>query len=72
MGLSKDAFNGFIKASYANFGYIPYGHNMIGHLHYHPHLKDHTLCTKVPEDEFNFSAMNPFGMPGTINSTDTL
>lgn len=36
--------DGIIKASYANFGYIPYGHTMMGHIHYHPKLDDHTLC----------------------------
>jgi len=42
---------------------------MMGHIHYHPNLKDHTLCNPLPADEFNFSEHNPMGLPEGLNVT---
>jgi hypothetical protein len=37
---------GFINASYSNFGFIPYGHSMIGRLYYDKKLD--TMCEPIP------------------------
>ena len=38
---------GFINASYSNFGFIPYGHSMVGRLYYDKNLD--TMCEPIPE-----------------------
>jgi hypothetical protein len=42
-----------IKASYANFGFVPYGHTMSGHLYYDNVADD--FCTEIDEDSLIFS-----------------
>jgi len=48
-GLMEDINNspGFINASYSNFGFIPYGHSMVGRLYYDKKLD--TMCEPIPE-----------------------
>ena len=46
--------NGTIQASYANFGYIPYGHSIIGRLYYFPEHSD--ACDELPETTFTIDA----------------
>jgi len=38
--------DGVIKASYANFGYIPYGHTMVGKIYFDKNID--TLCNPIP------------------------
>jgi hypothetical protein len=38
---------GYINASYSNFGFIPYGHSMVGRLYYDKKLD--TMCEPIPE-----------------------
>lgn len=40
-----------IKASYANFGMIPYGKTIVGKIHYDP--DDELVCTELDEAVFN-------------------
>jgi len=47
--VNKDAW-GVIPASYANFGFVPYGHAMMGRLFFDKKLD--TLCEPIPEQEF--------------------
>lgn len=50
----RDLFaDGVIKASYANFGYIPYGHGMIGRIYFDKNID--TLCSPVPQQDFTFT-----------------
>jgi len=42
---------GFINASYSNFGFIPYGHSMVGRLFYDKSIP--TMCEPLKEQEFN-------------------
>ena len=49
----KARFPGFINASYANFGFIPYGHSMVGRLYYDKKLD--TMCETIPPQDFNFN-----------------
>lgn len=43
-----------MKASYANFGYIPYGHSIIGRLYY---FEDNpTACNELPEQTYKVDA----------------
>jgi hypothetical protein len=43
------AQNGTVKASYANFGYIPYGQTVMGMIHYD---KNNTFaCDEYPDTE---------------------
>lgn len=44
---------GFINASYSNFGFIPYGHSMVGRLYYDNKLD--TMCEPIPEQDFYFN-----------------
>jgi hypothetical protein len=62
----KDAW-GVIPASYANFGFVPYGHAMMGRLFFDKNLD--TLCEPIPEQEFqdqNFAFDNLFTVPFMI------
>jgi len=49
-GLMSDSENsnspGFINASYANFGFVPYGHSMVGRLYFDKKLE--TMCEPIP------------------------
>jgi len=50
-GLSKkfEDQKGVVKASYANFGYIPYGQTIMGMIHYD---KNNTYaCNEYPDTE---------------------
>jgi hypothetical protein len=47
---SENEVRGVIRASYANFGFVPYGHAMMGRLYFDPLLKDG--CKKIPTQEF--------------------
>ena len=46
-----ECIDGTIKASYSNYGYIPYGHSVIGKLYYDP--KNPDACEEYTEREFN-------------------
>jgi len=50
---SKEADSpGIINASYSNFGFIPYGHSMVGRIYFDPNLDN--LCSTIPDMEFSF------------------
>merc|ERR1711871_558465 len=48
---TEDKAAGVIEASYANFGLIPYGHNMMGRLRFFPEHDD--MCEKLPLGSIN-------------------
>jgi hypothetical protein len=54
MSLKKLFEGGEIQASYANFGYIPYGHQMVGRIYYDEAVNEGKLCEQVPVQEFHF------------------
>jgi len=52
--LQSKFINGTVKASYANFGYIPYGHSIIGRLYFNE--SNPNACEDLPHQNFTVDA----------------